>query len=425
MLRTTTPRTRPGFTLVELMVSAAVCVLIMAILATVFQLSIDTMRQMKSTGDLMTQLRAAGEVVKRDLQADHFAEADNKNKLSDQSLDKLRVDDTMPINPPPPGTPGRFVLRGWSPPANGGFFRIKSTPAPLTPTPGSAAVTEGQDGDGLLSSRATDHYLHFTSILDASDGNPYTAVVNGRPYTKRAAEIAYFLDPTESGTTGGTGTTKLYHLIRRQRLAATSPSDLTADPLPASDPAVISVRPSGANYVVNTLADLTNPNNRLGGGVGAHPKLAAGNDTQLATISASPNLIGDDILISNVISFEVKVQWQANADPKLPTSANPVAFPGNTDDPFDALPPVPTAGNTTLTGQRVFDSWTAGSTTMANPADPIWSDLDPTSGSFKAGANGKPNAIPLLIRVKAVQIHIRVFDPKLKTTRQMTIVQDL
>ena len=407
MIRTTTPRTRPGFTLVELMVSAAVCVLIMAILATVFQLSIDTVRQTKSTGDLMTQLRASGEVIKRDLRAEHFLDDGSEprhRRVSEQRFDLLLVS----------GMAGSYTLGRAAPPI-GGFFRIRST----------QGVSEGADADGMASSRATDHYLHFTSILDASDGNPYTAVVNGRPYTKRAAEIAYFLDPTESGTTGGTGTTKLYHLIRCQRLAATSPSDLTADPLPASDPAVISVRPSGANYVVNTLADLTNPNNRLGGGVGAHPKLAAGNDTQLATISASPNLIGDDILISNVISFEVKVQWQANADPKLPTSANPVAFPGNTDDPFDALPPVPTAGNTTLTGQRVFDSWTAGSTTMANPADPIWSDLDPTSGSFKAGANGKPNAIPLLIRVKAVQIHIRVFDPKLKTTRQMTIVQDL
>ena len=33
---------RPGFTLVELMVAAAVCVIIMAILATCFQSGIDT-----------------------------------------------------------------------------------------------------------------------------------------------------------------------------------------------------------------------------------------------------------------------------------------------------------------------------------------------------------------------------------------------
>ena len=49
MLRTTTSQfrraTRPGFTLVELMVMAAVCVIIMAVLASVFGTGIDAIRQ--------------------------------------------------------------------------------------------------------------------------------------------------------------------------------------------------------------------------------------------------------------------------------------------------------------------------------------------------------------------------------------------
>src|SRR5437879_8588599 len=71
MIRTN--RTRPAFTLVELMVAAAICILIMTILASVFQTGLDAMRQMRSAGDMTDQLRAFGEVIKRDFQAEHFS----------------------------------------------------------------------------------------------------------------------------------------------------------------------------------------------------------------------------------------------------------------------------------------------------------------------------------------------------------------
>src|SRR3954466_15326472 len=96
MIRTTNQfrrAARPGFTLVELMVAAAVCVLIMAILATAFQSGIDTLRQLRSHGDMMDQLRAASEVMKRDLQAPHLQTQDRtgqpgqNRRLSDQWLD--------------------------------------------------------------------------------------------------------------------------------------------------------------------------------------------------------------------------------------------------------------------------------------------------------------------------------------------------
>src|SRR5205807_2125283 len=71
MIRTN--RTRSAFTLVELMVAAAICILIMTILASVFQTGLDAMRQMRSAGDMTDQLRASGEVMKRDFQAEHFS----------------------------------------------------------------------------------------------------------------------------------------------------------------------------------------------------------------------------------------------------------------------------------------------------------------------------------------------------------------
>ncbi|HJZ55257.1 MAG TPA: hypothetical protein VKE74_09880, partial [Gemmataceae bacterium] len=103
MRRTTNNRFRragrPGFTLVELMVMAAVCVLIMAILASVFQTGIDAMRQVRSSGDMMDQLRSAGEVLKKDLQTDHFLPDQQPGNPSERTrLSDYRFD----LGAPPP-----------------------------------------------------------------------------------------------------------------------------------------------------------------------------------------------------------------------------------------------------------------------------------------------------------------------------------
>src|SRR5439155_10663847 len=101
-------------------------------------------------------------------------------------------------------------------PPRGGFVRIVSP----------ASYSEGKDQDGLLSYQATNHQLHFTTILPGgTDQNQYSATVAGVTYTSRAAEIAYFLYPDTGRFTNGPGTVQLYKLIRRQRLVAVTPSD--------------------------------------------------------------------------------------------------------------------------------------------------------------------------------------------------------
>jgi type II secretory pathway pseudopilin PulG len=436
-------RTRPGFTIVELLVAAAVCVIIMAILATCFQSGIDTLRQLKSQGDLTDQLRAAEIVIRRDLQAKRFLTEDSKPNLgvrvSDQRIDSLTINGA--------------VVTGWTPP-RGGFLRIKSS----DPITGLGSFYEGTDQDGLDVTRATDHYITFTSILPGgTDQNVYSALANtpsGQVFcTSPAAEIALFLD-TGNPPSGYAGTVPLYNLVRRQRLAALYDSD--AFNYPNSDAGVISV--SAVTGRVNTLADLTNPNNRLTGplgGVATCTPQPTGLDGYLAPLGG--NRLGDDVLLSNVISFEVKVNWESakygipalglphpSATP-LPPWIDPRAFPGtpapnndndndgvaglanspqldgNTDYPFDTLPgrtPGVPAGTNNMTGgfnnllnsapngRYVFDSWT---TAFAN-----WNS-----------AVVHNDAIPMRARVKSVQIRIRVFDPKLKNARQLTIVQDL
>jgi type II secretory pathway pseudopilin PulG len=427
MLLTAARRARPGFTLVELMVAAAVCVLIMAILAGAFSLGIDTVRQMKSAGDMMDQLRGAGTALKADLAANHLMTPDgNPIKLS-----QIRADLTKAVDNGMGATPRYTVTEDPKAYPTNGFVRICSSP--INYPPGNPTDADGLNaGTGI----ATTHYLHFTSILSgSSDDDYFRAAVpqSGQTYHSIAAEVAWFLEPMPSLGTGPT----LHRLIRRQRLAALSDTDRRDRPWPSiADEAVLSLRrPNSTTTYLSTLAELTNPSNRLGGTkwtsattqVGAgYAFQAAAQDDVLAPMASRP---GEDTVLSNVISFEVQVHWTPSsftqADDVLlpygPTNGPPPAVPNRfpdpfdttkskTDEPFDTLPKVlPSWNNGGLANTYTYDSWTK---------DLDWTtNYDPT----KPDAN-RP---PLVITVRAVQVRIRIWDPKMQTGRQITITQDL
>lgn len=360
------PARRAGFTLVELMVSAAVSVIIMAILATVFQSGIDTMRDMRSVGGLQDQLRSATEMIRRDLQAPHFvpatgaAAAYSGPRLSDQKLN---------------------AGSAWKPPV-GGFFHIESD--------ASWGKQEGgvPDQDQLYSTRSTNSnfLIHFTSIL-AGDRpqNMYAAATSSNvTINSPAAEVAYFLDPTNnptSATSGGTAT--LYQLFRRQRLVARANADkpsLQSTGLSALDRAYVAMPASIPPFNALSLNDLAGAqtsfaDSRLGGLNSANRTAGDQNVSPLQGSRA-----GDDVLLSNVISFEIKANWDGDPPPS--------SFSGNTDYPFDYL---------STAGKNTFDT----------------------------GWNNDPATAPLKIRVKAIQIKLRIYDPQTKVTRQVTIVQDM
>jgi type II secretory pathway pseudopilin PulG len=420
MIRTATRRTRAGFTLVELLVAAAVCVLIMAVLATAFSLGIDTMRQMKSSGDMMDQLRGAATALKADLKAYHVMDAEGKRvKLSSITADQTIVTDNGAMANP------RYTVSGWVAPKHG-FVRICSSPITY-PVDGKGNPLVDADGLTAGSGIATTHYLHFTSILDGNaDDDYFRAAVpqNGQTYHSTAAEIAWFLEPMAATAGGPT----LHRLIRRQRLAALSDTDRRDRPWPTTaDEAVISIRrPAATTTYLSTLAELTNPSNRHGGTrwvagkqVGAgYAFQAAPQDDALAPMASRP---GEDTVISNVISFEVQVGWTGAAIQNLPyaTQPNPDGFDttkGKTDEPYDTLPKVSATWNDGgLANTHTYDSWTHDLPDWRT--NPAATGYDPT----KPDAN-RP---PLVITVRSVQVRIRVWDPKMQTARQITIVQDL
>lgn len=231
--------------------------------------------------------------------------------------------------------------------------------------------------------------------------------------------------------------------------------------------------------------------------------------------------IGGDIVLTDIVHFEVKLLWEPvrknapNTDKfyLTPNAAVPVAPEdgvepqlvsdtyGNPDYPFDRLPPFVTQANPNpvpvnpafrqQSGVRVFDTWSANNDTSGavkyyygvdpnavdmrdyvnrheyvavntkatSPADPDWANWNaghfrpqpplpvppqppalppmppqpPPQLQWNAGQPTQPNAgiptqntnIPLRVRVRAVQIKVRVWDRKTSQTRQITIIQDV
>ncbi len=334
---------RRGITLVEMMMAMALSIGIMLILTESFKMALDFVRGANSTGTMVSQLRGVGAVLSRDLKAEHFLAEDDKPsrglRLSDQRLD-LRNS------------------TGWTAPV-GGYFSIQ---APAT-------GIEGADGQGFtVHAPAANHILQFTVILPGGKDQDRFSVLSPAPstpqppppapqpalYSSRAAEVAYFLVATGQ-TTGGANPQQLYNLHRRYRLVALTDDESQSLRSALGDTEVISVPVPNPTSTVNTLATVATPANRM-------------------TITPlTGNRFNEDIVLSNVLSFEVLADWTASGGVVQPT-----AFASNTEAPFDFL-------STALAG-GVFDSAT---TTQA-------------------------------IRIKALQITIRIFDFKLKQSRQNT-----
>ena len=358
-------RARAGFTLVELMVSAAVCVIIMTVLSTAFSIALDAMRQLRSQGEMTDQLRAAEVVMKRDLRAAHHT-GDEGVQNSGLRVSDYRFD----LPAPPPGP-------------RGGYFFISS--------PGS--ILEGSDGSlDSFRSNGGANYLLFTSVLPAGNNDQeYMTSIGGALVRSKAAEIGYFL-AQQPGVTAN-GTIQLFNLHRRQRLVPTNDDErnrfqqyVVNEGFPYADtPQVLSTNrtlPLGTPPPVNLMSDLARTP-------------AANYRVTPATLAG--NRFGDDVLLSNVISFEVKVVWVARTgtNPPRPFGSS-LAIRGTVDTPY-------TPASNAVSTDAPYDSLGAVGTPL---------------GTFDTTASPAQ-------RVLALQIRVRVYDPKLKNSRQMTIVQDL
>ena len=263
------------------------------------------------------------------------------------------------------------------------------------------STVEGVDADNLTSTRARANENHrlsftirrkgrtpdqlFTADLSQLTGPEQSTVISqnisdvhpGNRLVSQWAQVDWFLDRSRMATINGVDT---WPLIRRIRTVGTTNTPLTS----AQD--TLSVSPGGQLNTVQSLALLTNRLTNSG--------------RNAASISSVQ--VGDDIVITNVTSFEVKAMWTVNSVPGARTTLPFGAGVPNGDYPFDDLPV--SGDNTTLGSSRTFD-------TMSS------------TGNWNTPGNA--TSIPNRIRVQAVQIKIRVYDAKNKLSRQTTLVVKL
>jgi prepilin-type N-terminal cleavage/methylation domain-containing protein len=445
---------RRGFTLVELLVAAALAVTIMWILAESFKMGIDFARSARSTGEMMTQLNNAGQIIVRDLEQPHFLPSSSSSSGSNNNglLSLCRLDQL--------GTASGSSLAnatGYTPPS--GYFEF-STPLPQPNTP----ITDDVRGEGFMTNTVTGvpnatgapfPFLRFTMYLP--QGLPQnlfstTSPINQKLYFSRAAEVCYFLEAQQAGTgqtpmtvpvidtqqqigqiqnPPGSGPQQLYTLYRRQRLVAVT-SDYSnnftqafqTDPNAAD---VISITNFHGTLNVNTL---TNFGSAFTDTVNTPPKLRPVPATRipLTPFTAASGRQGDDILLSNVLSFEIQAIWAPNpillqpgknpapvpsgrpytVAQKNPTYNPPKKTPWNSYYPFDFLPQVAFNPNPATGQPNSFDTWYK-----------ITENNGLNWNNFAAAPNNR-NLLPMPVRVTALQITLRIYDPRTMQTRQNT-----
>lgn len=447
-------RRRSGFTITELLVAMALIVFIMYILAEAFSAGSSAFRNLKAIGDLNEKLRTSGQTIRRALQADHF---EDKRRVSDPDFWKS-------------GPPNAGFLRLWQGSSDG-----------MTPDGLPAANREGIDADGNVSARAVDHGLHFTvkhrgnnrgdffragvpagsplSFLPFQDTRFQEAGTNS--VSSSWGEVAVFMVPTGERTEDVEGATvqqPLYALHLRQRAlvpdnqlvsdvcAALKQTRVPATAYPQYAELSCHVDPADkTSLYFNGPADLTMPARRMGpwfaspgNAAGAQPMCGpatAGTsyprlgDENPAAPGVQGGLAGNDVLLTNVLSFEVRVlldqrQWYAYytavGAPAPLHDFVPLSHPAVQS--FSRSNPAFSVNN----GPRVFDTWSQARDdyqdylTPVNPNVPLWQEQNraTTVPLYQNAAGDK-------VRIVAVQISIRIWDVNTKQTRQSSVVVDL
>lgn len=473
---TRTPRTarRRGFTLVELLVSAALTVLIMAVVAVAFQAALKAHSDLHSVSSLADQLRAVDVILSRDLEADHLWDDDTGRAVRVSKVPK-HISKSYP---------------SWSAPHQHGYFFLRQGSAPkdrfappasayrsTPPTnPPLEYVYEGTE-DNRPSFRANDHMIAMTVRLDdaTDDGKPARAetmfaakapaglpqgssndlvnhptnLLRSNPsgqYVSRWAEVAYFLTPnglkvTTDGMPTGATPVQLFTLRRHQWLLTpetirliNNPSNNAPDSLPTApyyqmnptqypELSATPVLPPPGPYQVwttNTPTTVKQPNRRFGG-AGSAP---------------TPSVDGSDVLLSNVVSFQVRVTSDAGTvmnpvyfHPTASPSAATQVGPGEFHDlglwvrdqryvsPPNAAQPV----TFNVVGPGVVDFATFDTTTNLGVIP-----LAPPPNNMTTHPPALPNGQTQVIRqLRSVEITVRVYDFKTFRTRQLTLKKDL
>lgn len=400
---------RQGFTLVELMVAAALIVFIMSILSEAFVASSKVFTDLKAAGDLAERLRTATAVMRKYLGTDHF---EGKRRLSDSTFWQ------------------------YGPPQEGYFCVYQGSPASTAPNSNSEmtdltiSVPSPSPPNGtnfLPSNRIVNASIAFTAKLRGNTRDSFfsASVPSGstllslslplpsdaryqdtsNSYNAQVAEVAFFLVAQGSDTANGT---PLYGLYMRQKLTAPDvQTNGTSSQVTVTgntyDYAEISGTWNSGTLSVNTPRDLTQPVRRFGGGSYNSGYTTLATDT--AGSANATNLAGSDLLLANVVSFEVRLLLAGGADFVDLYDSSITGFLHNT--------------NFSATGAMAFDTWSSVKDDTANDYS-NWATAPPTSSTaIPLWSTSMSPPAPI---IKAVMVTLRIWDDRSELTRQVTIV---
>ncbi len=453
---------RGGFTLIEMLVALAITLIMMGAVVSLFGVVSESVSKSRSMIEISDRLRAAREIIQQDLQGA-----------------------TATLRPP------------LSPESDQGYFEIIEGPAQdftalsLVDLTDPTVPTDALFGD-------IDDVLMFT--VRSRSGpflGKYTPPGGGstRIIESPVAEVVYFLvqnGPLINVTTNPP--TRLCTLYRRVLLVSPStPSYVTPfnDFYERNDVSVhFSTTPPSNTLIPNTLGDLTKRENRFAhyGDLGstnygqfpfivnttmlpqlpfvvlpATPTRTLFTNTAFPTDRPDANAflaplsgtrLGEDVLLTNVIAFDVRV-WDPQApigdnsgiavapgDPGWNTGLTQIATGAYVDLGYNSTVPsmlgrinphqkVPTQFGTNTTNNRVWDTWS-----LHYENDGIDNDGDTfidlgTNGLDDAPTNGLiddpsewDTQPPYTVPLRGIQITVRVYEPSSQQVREAVIVQN-
>ena len=419
-----------GMTLVEMLVATTAALILLGIVAQLFSVLGRGVSNNTNVQSLNSQLRGVAQMLRRD-------------------LDGI----TAPTLPP------------LKPAADAGYLEI----------------IEGPQSDGTIGLYSAegdcDDVVLFTS---RNMSEPFIGRFESLNFESQTAEIAWFCKSSSSQPfLANTPPLTLHTLYRRQLLVASYIgtgqfcASGRANCMPFGtwpgffDDYDISCRREGGALVPNSLGDLTKRENRFLRDGTSFPYAFPGSTSAGATFSSGSNREGDDIVLTNVIGFDVRV-----FDPKAPikTVSSVAVGPGDrgysvgaatgstgayVDLNWDsgltnailstaAFPP---AGQTAFQGRGV--SMRAGSSPLAvtNPTYDTWSthyEFDGIdqgngpgipAGTIDEGTNGVDDnsdgvvddageletSPPYPAPLRGIEIRIRCIEPSSRQVRQITV----
>jgi prepilin-type N-terminal cleavage/methylation domain-containing protein len=351
---------RRAFSLTELLVAMTIALMVMAGIAQLFGVFGRGLSGSQATVELSARMRAGGWQLRKDLTG-------------------VTCD----------------VVPWLAPEADAGYFEYIEGPR----NDRNEATSNARHGTADLEAD-TDDVLLFTV---RAVGEPFTGfITSGSTVESEYAEVAWFCKAMATQPVAGL---TMHNLYRRQLIvgavpgagafaAAASVASATALPFSTRVGTDGRTRP-------NSLGDLTKRENRFLHD-GNAPYRFLGATAAGATLTGDQE--GDDIVLTNVIAFDVRA-----FDPQAGSAGGYIDLASGASCPLGATP-APNSGlaTATATQKAVYDTW---STHYAFTA--------PGAGLNDASqyATSPPYNVPL----RGVEVRIRCYEPSSKQIRQITV----